>query len=410
MVGALGPNGFDYNPGLQYNPEAANKANPLAGFSDGYATLANGERLQFGGVPLPVEQYQTLTLPPEQKIVYPPIELPTFNLDFGTLPPLGPLDLSGVKLDFGTIAPLGNLDLSGVKLDFGTIAPLGNLDLSGVKLDFGTIAPLGNLDLSGVKLDFGTIAPNTNFGLGDVRLDLGTVAPLGNLDLSGVKLDLGTIGQLPKLDLGNIQQQLANLTPAQLALVQTQVQNGTFDVGSLSNGTLGNLNSSTSAIGSSASGAGKLGVKINPGDEVGQRANLEPILRKYAIENGVDPDVVVNLVTQESKWNPVAKSEVGALGLGQFMPGTAKQYGLTDRTAAIPSLKALTLHIKDLYKEFGSYRLALAAYNAGPGAVTVFKNGTYDKELNPRSLKTDGVPPWKETQNYVKIILGDVNA
>jgi hypothetical protein len=75
MVGAIGPNGFDYNPGLQYNQQAAeaNKANPLAGFSDGYATLANGERLHFGGVPLPVEQYQTLTLPPEQKIQYPPI-------------------------------------------------------------------------------------------------------------------------------------------------------------------------------------------------------------------------------------------------------------------------------------------------------------------------------------------------
>lgn len=107
--------------------------------------------------------------------------------------------------------------------------------------------------------------------------------------------------------------------------------------------------------------------------------------RKYGLPTGL----LSAVAKQESGYDPRAKSPAGATGLMQFMPATAKGLGIdpTDPAQAIDGAgKLLSQHIAT----FGSVSLALAAYNAGPGNVR----------------KYDGIPPFTETQNYVKKILG----
>ena len=111
--------------------------------------------------------------------------------------------------------------------------------------------------------------------------------------------------------------------------------------------------------------------------------------RAAARQHGVPEDLFLRLVQQESGWNPTAKSHKGAFGLAQLMPGTARALGV-DRSDPAENLEGGARYLKQQYREFGSWRLALAAYNAGPGAVKKYK----------------GVPPFRETRNYVKIIWG----
>lgn len=102
---------------------------------------------------------------------------------------------------------------------------------------------------------------------------------------------------------------------------------------------------------------------------------------------GLDPRLLEAVARQESGFNPNAKSPAGALGLMQFMPATAKGLGINplDPAQAVDGAARL---LSNYIKQFGSVDLALAAYNAGPGAVQ----------------KYNGVPPFKETQNYVRSI------
>jgi hypothetical protein len=92
----------------------------------------------------------------------------------------------------------------------------------------------------------------------------------------------------------------------------------------------------------------------------------------------------------ESNFNPYAVSLAGAQGIAQFMPGTAAAYGLDDPFDAAEAIDAQAHLMSDLLKQFGSIQLALAAYNAGPGAVAA----------------CDCVPPYPETQAYVAKIMG----
>ena len=92
----------------------------------------------------------------------------------------------------------------------------------------------------------------------------------------------------------------------------------------------------------------------------------------------------------ESNFNPYAVSAAGAQGIAQFMPGTAAAYGLDDPFDAEKAIEAQAHLMSDLLKQFGSVQLALAAYNAGPGAVAA----------------CDCVPPYPETQAYVAKIMG----
>ena len=92
----------------------------------------------------------------------------------------------------------------------------------------------------------------------------------------------------------------------------------------------------------------------------------------------------------ESNFNPYAVSPAGARGIAQFMPGTARSYGLSNAFDASASIDAQAHMMRDLLRRFGSVPLALAAYNAGPGAVA----------------RCGCIPPYRETQGYVARILG----
>ncbi|MEM6759223.1 MAG: lytic transglycosylase domain-containing protein [Pseudomonadota bacterium] len=113
------------------------------------------------------------------------------------------------------------------------------------------------------------------------------------------------------------------------------------------------------------------------------------VARDAARRNGVPEDLFLRLVQQESGWNPKARSIKGAYGLAQLMPATARYLGV-DRKDPVENLDGGARYLKEQYNEFGSWRLALAAYNAGPGAVK----------------KHNGVPPYRETRDYVRIIWG----
>lgn len=112
--------------------------------------------------------------------------------------------------------------------------------------------------------------------------------------------------------------------------------------------------------------------------------------REAARRHGVPEDLFLRLVQQESGWNPSAESHKGAYGLAQLMPGTARKLGVNHKDPK-QNLEGGARYLKQQYVTFGSWRLALAAYNAGPGAVQ----------------KYGGVPPYKETKNYVKVIWGN---
>ncbi len=111
--------------------------------------------------------------------------------------------------------------------------------------------------------------------------------------------------------------------------------------------------------------------------------------REAALRNGVPVDLFLKLVQQGSNWNASAKSHKGALGLAQLMPETARRLRV-DPLDPQQNLDGGARYLAKQYRKFGSWRLALAAYNAGPQAVK----------------KYGGVPPYEETRKYVRIIWG----
>lgn len=112
------------------------------------------------------------------------------------------------------------------------------------------------------------------------------------------------------------------------------------------------------------------------------------LIEKSAKQYGIRPSMLAALLFQESGFNPNARSPVGALGIGQFMPATAKGYGINP----LDPMQAIPASAKYLGRNFKTYGgnvdKTLASYNAGAGAVARY----------------GGVPPFKETQNYVKRI------
>ena len=111
--------------------------------------------------------------------------------------------------------------------------------------------------------------------------------------------------------------------------------------------------------------------------------------RTAARRHGIPEDLFLRLVQQESAWNPAARSHKGALGLAQLMPGTARALGV-DPADPGQNLEGGARYLRAQFDRFRSWRLALAAYNAGPEAVA----------------RHGGVPPYRETQGYVTAILG----
>ena len=121
------------------------------------------------------------------------------------------------------------------------------------------------------------------------------------------------------------------------------------------------------------------------------KAEINDLIEKYADQTGLDSDFVKAVVNQESGFNPNATSKCGAMGLMQLMPGTAQGLGVTNAYDPEQNIQGGTKYLKGLMDRFDNNKsLALAAYNAGPNAVK----------------KYGGIPPYQETQNYVKNVLG----
>ena len=105
--------------------------------------------------------------------------------------------------------------------------------------------------------------------------------------------------------------------------------------------------------------------------------------------HGVDPTLLAAVARQESGFDPSAVSPAGAQGLMQLMPGTARGLGVADPFNPTQAVDGAARLLRDLVTRFGRVDLALAAYNAGPGAV----------------LRYDGIPPYPETRNYVRSVM-----
>lgn len=116
---------------------------------------------------------------------------------------------------------------------------------------------------------------------------------------------------------------------------------------------------------------------------------LDRLIYDVGQREGIDPRFIHAVIWQESKYKVDARSHAGAQGLMQLMPATAKRFGCEDRNDPVENVEAGTKYLRWLLKRFsGNVELALAGYNAGEGSVD----------------KYNGIPPYNETRNYVRII------
>lgn len=118
------------------------------------------------------------------------------------------------------------------------------------------------------------------------------------------------------------------------------------------------------------------------------RDDYRALARKFAADSGIDPEIFERQIHQESRFDPQARSNAGAVGIAQIVPKWHPTVEPTDPVASLRYAASLMASYLDRYQ--GDYAMALAAYNAGPGAVARY----------------GGVPPYGETRNYVWSILG----
>ena len=114
-----------------------------------------------------------------------------------------------------------------------------------------------------------------------------------------------------------------------------------------------------------------------------------PLIRQAELRHRLPPRLLQALIWAESRFNPLAVSPAGAAGLAQLMPATARELGVNDRHDPQQNIDGGARYLRQMLDLFGSVHLALAAYNAGPGAVT----------------KAGGIPKNRETPGYVKTVL-----
>lgn len=147
----------------------------------------------------------------------------------------------------------------------------------------------------------------------------------------------------------------------------------------------------TDTFTSSSSSANTTAANATSSGSVSSPKNLEEYFKEASETYGVDINLLKAIARQESNFNPSATSSAGAMGVMQLMPSTAKGLGVTNAYDAQQNIMGgAKLMAQNLKKYNGDVSLALAAYNAGGGNVD----------------KYGGIPPFKETQNYVKKVLG----
>ncbi len=145
--------------------------------------------------------------------------------------------------------------------------------------------------------------------------------------------------------------------------------------------------------------AGYSGIAYEPALEGasadGESGEYESLIQQAAARNGLDPAVLHGLIQQESGFDPNATSSAGAAGLTQLMPGTASSLGVANPLDPAESIEGGARYLGELMSQFGGNTSdALAAYNAGPGAVQEY----------------GGIPPYAETESYVSKVLGYAEA
>ncbi|MEE9424729.1 MAG: transglycosylase SLT domain-containing protein [Methylococcales bacterium] len=123
-----------------------------------------------------------------------------------------------------------------------------------------------------------------------------------------------------------------------------------------------------------------------------RRKKVEPIVARVAKQHKLDPKLIHAIIRAESAYNHLAVSRAGAVGLMQLMPATARRFGVTDRRDPAQSIQGGARYLKKLLAEFATQDLAVAAYNAGEGAVRKYGNR---------------IPPYKETHTYVKRVMAN---
>lgn len=132
-------------------------------------------------------------------------------------------------------------------------------------------------------------------------------------------------------------------------------------------------------------------VGLSPTGEARRRIYYADMIAA-ACKAGVPADLLDSLIVRESRYNPSALSPVGAIGIGQLMPGTARDLKVVNPWDPVENLHAAARYLRLQLEEFGDWHLALSAYNAGPGAVRRHR----------------GIPPYRETIGYVRAILASV--
>jgi soluble lytic murein transglycosylase-like protein len=134
---------------------------------------------------------------------------------------------------------------------------------------------------------------------------------------------------------------------------------------------------------------GAFAAAVRTSDASISRAAIDRYVRANALAAGVDPKLVEAIIANESGFDPNATSRAGARGLMQLMPQTAASLGVLDPYDPAQNVRGGIRYLRALLDRFGDVRLAVAAYNAGPGAIERY----------------GGVPPYAETQNYVHSVL-----